>query len=71
MAHDCSRKSGVKRYEERHYTSGGGFYGFTGESASARLWYIFLIFAIKHLMLRDHKSDILHPMFKTSHNLPE
>lgn len=71
MDYDCIGESGVRRCEKRSNISGGGFYGLTGEPICSRLQCTFLASAIKHLRPGDHKSDILHPTLKTSHNLPQ
>lgn len=57
--------------EKRSNTSGGGFYGLTGEPICTRWWCAFLTSAMKHRRPRDHKSGIVHPTLETSHNLPQ
>lgn len=70
MDHDRIREREVRECEKMCNTSDGSFYGFTGDPICIRLWCAFLTSAIKHLRPGDHKSDILQPTLKTSHNLP-
>lgn len=58
MARAGSVEAGGLKKEVAHLPE--VFMGLTGEPVCARLQCTFLTSAIKHLMPRDHKSDILH-----------